>query len=299
MLQAETSAAFEWIRSLRAGPGFSYSKRAGLHKEASLPLITAQLHLHSTPHPRLAPRSFICTVRESDVPKDLEAVFKDEQCPQCFGVWFVVDSFKGERVCSSCRLVLDTNFTSQTAYAESHGPSVCVKATQFQILPRPHQQSSVKRMTHFRNWLSRLQAKEDKPGIPMDIIRSECAKYGIERPSYENIRFLLKKLRLQRYYNNVYLIIFHITGERLVVLTRQQEETLVRMFALIQPSYTRVCARRVNFISYAFVIRKICQALGWHDLAMALPRLKSDEINYQISKVWHSLLSVLDQGHGQ
>jgi hypothetical protein len=291
MKQVSTHKAFNLITQLRSGPSFVISKKAGLHKERSLPLIMAQLPTRV----QFLDELFVVEIRESDLPNNLEAVFKEEQCPQCYGFYFVVDPHKGLRVCFDCKHVMDSNYDTKASYSDSHGPAVNVSSHQNQVLPRPHQQSSTKRMTHFRNWLNRLQAKEDKPGIPYDLIKAECLKYNLVNPGYDNMRFILKKLKLQRYYNNVFLVIFNVTGTRLVTLTRDQEKILIRMFALIQPYYTRVCAKRVNFISYAFVIRKICDSLGWHDLAMSMPRIKSDEINYQIMKVWHSIIGSLDE----
>jgi len=155
-----------------------------------------------------------------------------------------------------------------------------------------------KRINHFKEWLAQLQAKETTD-IPEDIyeaLRAELKKERITDPMLINnirIRRYLKKLRYNKYYEHIPVIINRLTGKKAPSLTKELEAELIRMFTFIQEPFRRHCKivapTRKNFLSYSYTLRQMCTLLGHRDLAMIFPLLKSREKNYVQDQIWKAI----------
>ena len=160
-----------------------------------------------------------------------------------------------------------------------------------------------KKVNHFREWLSQCQAREmsDLSG-PVAAILQELRK---ERMTEEEqvkltpakIRAYLRKLRLGSY-DHVHLIHSLVTGRRPPQFDHETEAKLVEMFkATLAPFELvrqRVCPNRRNFLSYAFVLRKLTGIIG---IKVAddhyFPLLKSREKLYLMDTVWRGVCEEL------
>jgi hypothetical protein len=162
-------------------------------------------------------------------------------------------------------------------------------------IPRQFTPSSYKRLNHFRNTVTRLQAKEalvipfhDYERLLSHLKRSNPLLVS-SRLTYVAVKFSLKCTRLQRYYNHVFWIIHEISGKRLFDLSIVQTKILVNMFIGIQEAFAESRNRRVNMLSYVYLIKKFAEVLGWLKLAKCLPLLKSREKIRQQDLIWKDI----------
>jgi hypothetical protein len=158
---------------------------------------------------------------------------------------------------------------------------------------------SYKRENHFNEWLSQFQAQE-MTNIPDEVIeqlRSELKKMKIknlEEITHARIRSLLKKLRLNKFYEHVPFITNILNGIKPPSMSQELEETLRMMFKDIQKPFDDNCpADRKNFLSYSYVLYKMCELLGEDEFLQYFPLLKSKEKLYQQDVIWSKITSQL------
>lgn len=127
---------------------------------------------------------------------------------------------------------------------------------------------SYRRIAHFTEWLSNFQARENTK-ISETVLEQIMFKLkeqkitDVDEITPQLIRKILKQLKLNKYYDNTVLISCLLSGRTPPRLTPQQEDTLKRMFLMIQDSFEKHCpAERKNFLSYSYIIRKFCELLG-------------------------------------
>jgi len=157
-----------------------------------------------------------------------------------------------------------------------------------------------KRMTHLKEYLSQIQAKEttDIPEEIIDLIRKEIKKERITDPNKitpRRVRGYLKKLHLNKYYDHVNSIIVIITGTSALKLSTELESTFIEMFQQIQAPFERHCpAERKNFLSYSYTLHKLSLVIGQERLCEYFPLLKSREKNYAQDCIWKKICEDLD-----
>ena len=133
----------------------------------------------------------------------------------------------------------------------------------------------------FSNGLSQFQAKESTeiPDDIIEIIKSELRKQRLKYLDYtkiDQVKKILKKLKLNDYYEHIAYIISKITGKPAPCISRDTEETLKKMFDKIQEPFERHCPKdRINFLSYSYVLHKFFQLLELDEYVKCFPLLKS------------------------
>ena len=158
---------------------------------------------------------------------------------------------------------------------------------------------SYKRDNHFNEWLLQFQAQETT-SIPPEVIeqlRSEFKKQKIKNISditHAKVRALLKKLRLNKYYEHVPYISNILNGMQPPKMTQGLEDRLRMMFRDIQEPFNKHCPEsRKNFLSYSYVLYKFCELLGEDDYLPCFPLLKSKEKLYQQDVIWKQICKEL------
>ncbi len=157
-----------------------------------------------------------------------------------------------------------------------------------------------KRINHFNEWLSQFQAKEstDIPGEIIEKIMLELKKeriINVANISNNKIRTILKKLKLNKFYEHIPYIINKINGKPPPSISKQIEEKLRYMFKEIQTPFQKHCPKqRKNFLSYSYVIHKFIQLLGIDEYLIYFPLLKSREKLYQQDKIWKNICKELN-----
>jgi len=186
-------------------------------------------------------------------------------------------------VCDGCGVIVAALISDELTYREEQETSE--KIVNY----------SYKRENHFNEWLSQFQAQE-MTNIPTEVIdqlRSELKKMKIknlEDITHAKIRGLLKKLRLNKYYEHVPYITNILNGIKPPNMPQELEEYLRIMFKDIQRPFDDNCpTERKNFLSYSYVLYKFCELLGEDDYLQYFPLLKSKEKLYQQDVIWNKI----------
>jgi ribosomal protein S27AE len=159
---------------------------------------------------------------------------------------------------------------------------------------------SYKRINHFREWCNQVQGKESTD-IPNDIfekILNEIKKEKImdtKKITYSKMREILKRLRINKYYEHINYIINRINGIPTPQFSTELEEKLCSMFRDIQGPFLKHCPKdRKNFLSYSYVLYKFFQILGLNEYLKFFPLLKSREKLYVQDQIWKKICEDLN-----
>lgn len=183
------------------------------------------------------------------------------RCKRCASDHFVIR--QENRICTHCG-------ESYYYEAEESGGS----PTSLSL--RRYNTNATKRITHFKNWVARLQGKE-RCGITsaqLEAIRGLLAQYPDSVSEHDQIKLAMRELKLQKYYNHVYYVMRQVFGYSLVEFSKINEARLLALFMRIQEPFARSRVGRTNMLSYRYLIRKFCELLGYK-VAVYIPLLKS------------------------
>ena len=230
-------------------------------------------------HAQSAPRE------TENVPSEVKPK-SNGRCRSCGSVDIVTRVADSMRVCQGCDAV-------EFIMVDNERP---VKRD----APKDSSSFYFKRLSHFNEWLAQIQGK-DNPAVPEEIIgyvMEELRRHNIHNAADINnsqIRTILKKLKLSRYYEHVPYIISRIRGvpsDRMPVVL---EEKLKRMFCRIQSPFVRHSpAMRKNFLSYGYVLHKFVELLGEDAYLSKFPLLKSREKLRMQDSIWKAICNDLD-----
>ena len=164
-----------------------------------------------------------------------------DKCPLCNNKMNIKHS-KSDIICYNC------------GYSENI--IIHSEKSSYKDPPREASYFAYKRINHFNEWLAQFQAKETTD-IPDDVYKAiyiEIKKnktLNIKDISYKQVREILKKLHLNKYYENIPHIINSINGKTAPILKRYEEEKLRSLFKEIQVPFANNCPNdRKNFLSY-------------------------------------------------
>jgi len=224
---------------------------------------------------------YLAEVENQNVARSKDRII--EQCMNCSSSNIVHFQDTSELVCDSCGLVIACLISEELTYREEQETSE--KVVNY----------SYKRENHFNEWLSQFQAQEMTtiPDEVMEQLRSELKKIKIKKLdeiTHAKIRGLLKKLRLNKYYEHVPYITNILNGIRAPNMPQELEEQLRIMFKDIQKPFDDNCpSERKNFLSYSYVLYKFCELLGADEYLQYFPLLKSKEKLYQQDVIWKKI----------
>jgi hypothetical protein len=206
-----------------------------------------------------------------------------ETCQTCPDSNIIHIHDTSDLVCDGCGVVVAALISEELTYKEEQETSE--KVINY----------SYKRENHFNEWLSQFQAQE-MTTIPPEVIeqlRTELKKIKIknlEDITHAKVRGLLKKLRLNKYYEHVPYITNILSGIKPPNMPQELEEYLRIMFKDIQKPFDENCpTERKNFLSYSYVLYKFCELLGEDEYLQYFPLLKSKEKLYQQDVIWKKI----------
>jgi|TARA_B110000977_G_C10975312_1_gene453969 hypothetical protein len=112
--------------------------------------------------------------------------------------------------------------------------------------------------------------------------------------NYEKIRGILKKNKINKYYEHIPYILNRITGRSTPQLTPELENKLRDMFREIQGPFIKHSPKnRKNFLSYSYVLHKFLEILDEDEYIKFFPLLKSREKLYQQELIWEKICKEL------
>lgn len=166
----------------------------------------------------------------------------------------------------------------------------CIKDKNIENKP-----SMYKRINHLSELLNQFQAKESTE-IEDEIyeqIKEELRrqrKLDYTKLNYDIMRSVLKKLRLNKYYEHIYHIINKLNGLPPPTLSKKLEAMIKQKFIEIQQPYLLFKkSNRKNFTTYNTMINKILQLLNENELRKHFPILKNrDKIN-EFDSIWYNI----------
>jgi len=224
---------------------------------------------------------YLVEVEKKNITRHRERII--EQCSTCPDSNILHFHDTSELICDSCGLVIAHLISEELTYREEQETSE--KVVNY----------SYKRENHFNEWLSQFQAQEMTtiPDEVMDQLRSELKKIKIknlEEITHAKIRGLLKKLRLNKYYEHVPYITNILNGIKAPNMPQELEERLRIMFKDIQKPFDDNCpTERKNFLSYSYVLYKFCELLGEDEYLQYFPLLKSKSKLYAQDQIWKKI----------
>lgn len=229
---------------------------------------------------------YLVEVEKLNVPRPVQRIA--EVCTQCEDEGNVVHfPDTSELVCDRCGMVISVLISEELTYREEQETSSKVVSY------------SYKRENHFSEWLSQLQAQEMTtiPDEVLDQLREEFKKLKITdvtKITQKKVRALLKKLKLNKFYEHVPHITNTLTNLRPPRLSQVLEEKLRLMFKDIQIPFDKHCpSDRKNFLSYSYVLYKFCELLSEDEYLPLFPLLKSKEKLFQQDCIWKEICKEL------
>lgn len=156
-----------------------------------------------------------------------------------------------------------------------------------------------KRLNHLKECLNQLQAKESI-NVPVEIkekINKELQKRKIklEDTKYEDVKNIIKALKLNKYYDHYIYLTVIITGKQPMTLKKQEEKEIIIMFQNILNAYETIETKtRINFLNYYYVLHKIFEIKNNHEFIKYCPLLKSNDKLIQQDMIWKQICKKLN-----
>lgn len=205
--------------------------------------------------------------------------------------------------CEKCNLNMSLNQITGKIMCNKCGNTkqiiIMTEKNSYNDPPKEANYFAYKRINHFNEWLAQFQAKETTE-IPENIyldIYNELQKninLDVKKITYQQIRDVLKRLKYNKYYDNIPHLINIISGEKAPQLNRESEEMLRSLFKEIQLPFMKHCpSTRKNFLSYSYVLHKFCELLEYDHLLCFFPLLKSREKLIQQDQIWKKICQEL------
>ena len=230
------------------------------------------------------------------VEKDIEAdpyAYVDRSdretvCQMC-DVPLVVDKQQSMFLCPSCARV--------TPYV---GLSEANLSYQEEVSQDRVSNFSYKRLNHFSEWLNSIQAKASTE-ISEEVIEAIKAEFKKSRTSTRKdipptkVRTFMKKLNMNKLYEHAHHVCQLISGTPAPRLDPELEVQLKTMFCAIQQPFERAIkdTPRRNFLSYSYVLFKMCELLGHDELLCHFRLLKSPQKLFQQDVIWKCICAEL------
>jgi len=160
--------------------------------------------------------------------------------------------------------------------------------------------SPYKRLNHFKEWLNQFQAKQT-PDIPehvfVDIINelNRTRITDLSKLNKSKIKLILKKLGHNIYYEHIAYIINKLNNLPTPKITKDMEKIFISMFYKIQvPWELHKQVNRKNFLSYSFVLHKLCELLDLNHLLDCFSLHKDVEKIIENDKIWQKICNHLN-----
>ena len=104
----------------------------------------------------------------------------------------------------------------------------------------------------------------------------------------------MRKLKLTKYMENFYYILFAVTGTQPPYIKREIEDKIVRMFKLIDNVWCSIGRdKRRSFLNYYYILFKLLQLMGQTELLPQVPLLRTRLRLRQHDLIWKKVCDEL------
>ena len=165
-----------------------------------------------------------------------------------------------------------------------------VKEMEFVQRPAP----AYKRGNHMHEWLTRIQAAERKV-VPVEVrkaVEDRFDKWGFDKknPSRELVRRFLRDAGYQRYFEHIPQIMRSMSGAPPITFTHIEVAKIKQIFSAIQEPFEKhKPANRKNFLSYSYVLYKVCELLELDEHLQHFSLLKSRANLMKADRIWKGI----------
>ena len=219
-----------------------------------------------------------CEPMDDGMCYDCEWFFKkvvvDEHllCPQCR------QPFSENKICEDCGFFIEEQeFIVNDLYNYNARP-----------------QRAYHRLDHFKEVLGQFQGREGKT-IPPEIlhqIKNELPED--HEATAADVKKVMRKLKLTKYMENFYFILFTVTGQQPPYIQREIEDKIMRMFKMIDRLWCGIAKeRRISFLNYYYIIYKLLELMGQTELMLQVPLLKTRLRLRQHDTLWQQVCEKL------
>ena len=154
-----------------------------------------------------------------------------------------------------------------------------------------------KRLDHFKEVLSQFQGKEGKD-IPRTVIERLRESIKNDSPTILEVKQNLRKLKLNKYVENVLYVHHVLSGTPLPYIKREIEDKMIRLFKQLERVFglvrSRVPFARTSFLNYYYVLFKLLDYLQQPELLHRVPLLKTHVRVKQHDALWRHICEELD-----
>ena len=208
-------------------------------------------------------------------------------CQNCHSSNLVTSfDFESYTTCQDCGMIFEiiSNESGNLSYASSES----VEFSSF----------CYRRANHFSEWLLNSQGKESLriSDEELEKVMEVLAQKSIpeDKITHLEVRLALKELGYKKFYEHAIKISSLITGRAPARLTSIQEEQLKIMFLSIQEPFEEFKNSRSNFLSYPFVLHKMCQLLGISHMSNTYSLLKGAAKLHKQDNIWKQICHKLN-----
>ena len=155
-----------------------------------------------------------------------------------------------------------------------------------------------KRLDHFKEVLCQFQGKEGKE-IPKEVVDRIRGNINNDKgtTTLNDVKKSLRKLRLNKYVENVLYIHHTLTGTPLPYIKREIEDKMIRLFKQLDRVFglvrSRVPVARTSFLNYYYVLFKLLDYLQQPELLHRIPLLKTSIRLKQHDAIWRHICEEL------
>ena len=162
----------------------------------------------------------------------------------------------------------------------------------YNYIARPKR--SYHRLDHFKEVLGQFQGREGKH-IPPEILHQ--IKYELSvfnEVTAIDVKKAIRKLKLTKYMENFYYILFAVTGKQPPYIKREIEDKIVRMFKMIDRVWCTVERdRRRSFLNYYYILFKLLELMDQSELLPQVPLLRTRLRLRQHDFIWKKVCDEL------
>ena len=153
-------------------------------------------------------------------------------------------------------------------------------------------------LVHFKEILQNYQGKESirNASNVLEKIKEQLVKERIEPKdaSYNQIKFILKKLKMQTQYEHIFFYL-NALGVEIPYFTLNQEEQLILMFnQLVQYYHEFVPEKRKSFLNYHYCLRAMCLQMGWTEQIKDIPTLTDESKKREHNQIFEKICRKID-----
>lgn len=207
-----------------------------------------------------------------------------DRCTACGSMNTVVYALESLRVCNDCDVSVNVILDTERQHAKDSKDGSFV----------------FKRTSHLIEWLNASSGRENTV-IPPEVFGNVLAELrkrkitNLATVTHTQIRAILKKLRLSKYYEHTSYIMSQLNGKPTKPFDQALEDSIKKMFVQIQAPFVKFAPQeRKNFLSYSYVLHKFCELLDRDEFLDRFPLLKSRDKLYIQDSIWQNICKELN-----